>query len=77
MVDLNTTISFLNPYFSTVEQVVGTISLLVGGLFGIYLIALIVRLVFLKKIFDIHREIKKDMMRLEDKIDKLGKRKKQ
>lgn len=75
MVDLNTTISFLNPYFSTVEQVVGTISLLVGGLFGIYLITLIIRLIFLKKTFDIHKEIKIQLNRLEEKIDKLSKKK--
>jgi|TARA_B100000315_G_C14204808_1_gene419309 hypothetical protein len=76
MADLNATVQFLTPYYSTVEQVVGTISLFVGGIFGIYLIALVVRFVFLKKILDVHRGIKADILRLEGKIDKLKVRKK-
>lgn len=76
MVDLNSTISFLGPYYSTIEQVVGTISLFVGGIFGIYLITLIVRVVFFRKIYKSFEEIKLSIKRLENKIDKLGKKKK-
>ncbi len=72
MVDLNATVSFLTPYYSTVEQIIGTISLLVGGIFGIYVIILVIRLIYLKKTFDFYKEIKADMARLEKKIDDLA-----
>lgn len=76
MVDLNATVSFLTPYYSTVEQIIGTISLLVGGIFGIYLIILVIRLIYLKKTFDFYKEIKADMARLENKIDEIARKKK-
>ena len=76
MVDINATAAFLSPYYSTIEQVVGTISLFVGGIFGIYLITLIVRVVFFRKIYKSFEEIKLSIKRLENKIDKLGKKKK-
>ena len=75
MADLNATIAFLTPYYSTVEQLIGTISLLVGGIFGIYVIILAIRLIYLKKTFDFYKQIKNDMARLEQKIDNLGKKK--
>ncbi|MFH0867928.1 MAG: hypothetical protein V1831_01325 [Candidatus Woesearchaeota archaeon] len=40
MVDINATIPFLGPISSTVQQVISTLSLLVGGIFGIYVITL-------------------------------------
>ena len=76
MVDLNATTAFLAPYYSTVEQVIGTISLLVGGIFGIYLVILVIRLIYLKKTFDFYKEVKADMARLEQKIDDIAKKKK-
>jgi|TARA_B100000315_G_C14174570_1_gene406079 uncharacterized membrane protein len=75
MVELNSTVSFLQPYFSTVEEVIGTLSLFVGGIFGIYLIMLIVRLVFFQRIWKMFKGLKSQMTSLENKIDKLGKKK--
>lgn len=75
MVDINATAAFLSPYYSTIEQVVGTISLFVGGIFGIYLITLIVRVVFFQRILKMFKELKNQMASLENKIDKLGKKK--
>ena len=75
MVDLNTTITFLTPYYSTVEQIISTISLLVGGIFGIYLIILITRIIYLKKTFNFYKQIKNDMARLEKKIDDIAMKK--
>ena len=75
MVELNSTVSFLSPYYSTVEQIIGTISLFVGGIFGIYLITLIVRLVFFKKVLNMFKELKIQMDLLNKKIDNLGKKK--
>ena len=75
MVDINSTLPILGPVSSTVQQIINTISLLVGGIFGIYIITLVVRLVFFKKIYDSFEEIKFAMKRMEAKIDKLGKKK--
>jgi len=75
MADLNTTAAILEPYFSTVDQVFGTISLFVGGIFGVFLITLIVKLVFLRKIFSMQKEVDGRLERMESKIDKLIKKK--
>lgn len=75
MADLNATIPLLGPVSSTVKQVLSVVSLLVGGIFGIYVITLIVRLVFFRKIYNAFKEIKVSMKRIENKIDKLAKKK--
>ena len=75
MADINSTIEFLTPYFTTVEDVIGIASLFVGGIFGIYLVALIVRFIFLKKVFNSYSDIKESLSRLETKIDSLSKEK--
>ena len=76
MVDINATMPFLGPLSSTVQEILNTVSLIVGGIFGIYVITLIVRLIFFKKIFDFYKELKVSMKRIEGKIDKMEKRKK-
>ena len=63
MADLNATIAFLTPYYSSVEQVIGAI------------IILVIRLIYLKKTFDFYKQIKNDMARLEQKIDDIAKKK--
>ena len=51
MVDINATIPLLEPVSYTFREVLGYIEFFVGGIFGIYLITLIVRLVFFRKIY--------------------------
>ena len=75
MVDLNATLPFLGPVSSTVQQIFGIISIFVGGIFGIYVITLIVRLFFFRKIYKSFEEIRVSMKRMENKIDKLAKKK--
>ena len=74
MADINATIPLLGPVSSTVKQVLSIVSLLVGGIFGIYVITLIVRLIFFRKIYNAFKEIKVSMKRIESKIDKLRKK---
>lgn len=76
MVDINATIPLLGPISSTVQEILNTVSLLVGGIFGIYVITLIVRLIFFKKLLDLYKEIKVSMKRIEAKVDKIGKKRK-
>ena len=85
MVDLNSTLSLLNqlpldsallgPISSTIQQLLNTISIIIGGIFGIYVISLIVKFIFLHKILKLHKEVKSQMERMEIKIDKLSKKK--
>ena len=74
MVDLNATLPFLGPVSSTVQQIFGIISIFVGGIFGIYVITLIVRLIFFRKIYKYFEENKTSMKRMENKIDRLRKK---
>ena len=74
MIDLNATLPLLGPISSTFQQVLNVISVLVGGIFGIYVITLVVRLVFFRKVYKTFEEIKISIKRLENKIDKLGKK---
>ena len=76
MVNLNATLPFLSPVSSTIDQVFGIISLLVGGIFGIYLITLVVRIVFFRKVYKSVDEVKISIKRVEGKIDILLKKKK-
>ena len=76
MVDLNTTIALLAPVSNTITSVVKTISILIGGLFGLYLAYYIIRIVFARSLFKTVREIKnylKDidvrMKNIEEDID--------
>ena len=74
MADLQQTLQFLTPYFSTVEEVIGALSLFVGGIFGIYLIAIIIRFIFLRKVFKSYKQIEDHLARLEKKMDALAKK---
>ena len=76
MVNLNATLPFLSPVSSTIDQVFGIISLLVGGIFGIYLITLVVRILFFRKVYKSVDEVKISIKRVEGKIDILLKKKK-
>ncbi|MDP7244032.1 MAG: hypothetical protein QF568_01675 [Flavobacteriales bacterium] len=74
MVDINATMPLLGPISSTVQQILNIISLVVGGIFGIYVITLIVRLFFFRKIYKSFEELRVSMRRVESKIDKLRKK---
>ena len=58
MVDLNSTLGMLGPVGSTITSVVKTISYLVGGIFGLYLIYYIGRLIFARSLFRSVKEMK-------------------
>jgi hypothetical protein len=74
MVDINATMPLLGPISSTVQQILNIISLVVGGIFGIYVITLIERLFFFRKIYKSFEELRVSMRRVESKIDKLRKK---
>ena len=75
MVDINSTLPLLGPVSSTIQQVLGVISVFVGGIFGIYVITLVVRIIFFKKLINMYKELKDELVNLNSKVDKLGKKK--
>jgi membrane-bound metal-dependent hydrolase YbcI (DUF457 family) len=76
MVELNATLPLLGPISSTVQQVLGVFSLFVGGIFGIYVITLVVRVAFFRKIYKSFEEIREEIKLLDSKVNILLKRKK-
>lgn len=76
MVDLKSAVEFLYPYFTTVEDVLNAIGIFAGGIFLIYLIAFIVKMVFYRKIYKSFNDLKNHVGRIEGKIDNLARKKK-
>ena len=74
MVDLKDAVDFLYPYFNTVEDVLNAIGIFAGGVFLIYLIAFIVKMVFYRKIYKSFNDLKNHVGRIEGKLDKLSKK---
>lgn len=74
MADINATIPLLEPVSYTFREVLRYIEFFVGGIFGLYLITLVVRLVFFRKIYKSFEEIRDGMKRMESKIDKFKKK---
>ena len=72
MVDINATLPLIEPFATTVDYFMSTVKLLVGGLFGLYVITFIYRIFTfrklsrqMKKIFNELAEVKKRLGRLE------------
>ena len=71
MVDLHGAVAFLTPYINSVEGVLATLSVFVGGIFGIYVVILIIRFITMRNIMKSHKEIKSSLKRVENKLDKV------
>ena len=76
--DVNTSIPLLEPVASTIQTLMKTISVFVGGIFGLYVIMFLWGLYRYKKDREFFKRMKKDienmnysMVRLDKKIDAL------
>ena len=76
--DVNTSIPLLEPVASTIQTLMKTISVFVGGIFGLYVIMFLWGLYRYKKDREFFKRMKKDienmnysMVRLDKKIDGL------
>lgn len=74
MVDINSTIRLLEPISYPIKEALRFVEFIVGGIFGVYVISLIMRLIFMRKIFTSIADIKNAMKRMDSKIDRLKKR---
>ncbi len=74
-VDINTTLFLIDPITSSIQQFVHTLEILVGGVFGIYLIIVILKWIEerrMKKIFTMmHNELERINIQLSGINDKL------
>ena len=68
MADINTTIPLIDPLVKHISTLMSTLSVLVGGIFGYYVISFIVRLVYMKKSRNELREIKEDIRLIKKRL---------
>lgn len=77
MVDINTTLlaldpsKALEPILGTVNQIMGKIQILVGGIFGLYLIFFIYKVYALRKLNKRIEEISEAMKEINQRLSKL------
>jgi hypothetical protein len=76
MVDVNTTIPFLEPLARSMQTFIDSLQLLLGGLFGLYLIVFIVRWYSDRKLWRALNGIRSDLAEIKKGIDALSTRKK-
>lgn len=74
MVDLNATIPFIAPFASTLQGLIGFIKWFVGGIFGLYVIMLLMRLYSYFKLKHFFRYIELHLIHLTEKIDSMDKK---
>ena len=68
MVDINATIPFLEPFAVTFQSLIDIIKIFVGGIFGIYVIMLFIRIYSYFKLKNFLRYIELHLIHLNDKI---------
>ena len=67
-IDINQTIPFFDPLVNTIGMFVGTIRLLVGGIFGLYLILVYLRWREYRILTRLMREMRNEMAALNQKL---------
>jgi len=76
MAKIDEAISALQPYSDTIQSVFELVSIFVGGVFGLFVFSLVLRMIFVKTVLKYFKELKVSMDRMEAKIDNLKKKKK-
>ena len=71
MTDINTTLPLLEPLGSTIKNITNILSVLLGGVFGVYLLVLFLRWQEFLMIRQLKKDLNSKMKRIEKKIDSL------
>lgn len=74
MVDLNATLPFIELFASTFQGLIGVIKWFVGGIFGLYVIMLLVRIYSYFKLKNFMKYIELHLVHLSDKIYSMDKK---
>tara|TARA_Y100000310_G_C20663819_1_gene806325 strand:- start:1095 stop:1325 length:231 start_codon:yes stop_codon:yes gene_type:complete len=74
MVDLNSTLPLIEPLALTVNTLINTLNVLVGGVFGLYVIILIFRIVTFRKLSGKMNHIIDEVGVLKKKLNKIEKK---
>lgn len=64
----------LDPLIDFIRSFFGILSALLGGLFGLYFIFVVIRLIYDQKVLREVREIKRDLAALRERLDQLTRR---
>ncbi|HLG29698.1 MAG TPA: hypothetical protein VI387_05760 [Candidatus Brocadiales bacterium] len=80
MLDLNATLPLLGPVAEPFQSLFSILEILVGGIFGIYVIMILLKIYYNAKLFGMLRHLRQDLSELKAKVEamdrKLGKGKK-
>jgi len=76
MVDINATIPLIEPWATTVNYFMGTIKILIGGFFGLYVITFIYRIFTFRKLTRQMNKLFREINEVKKRLEKLEKRKK-
>lgn len=68
--DINTTLPLVGPIADTVTNMWQTLQVLVGGIFGLYIVIILLRIYEYKNISKTLKEIKEDIKKLKHSINK-------
>jgi len=72
--DINTSIqSILNPIISTTESLTGLLKILFGGLFGLYLITVIMRFYEIRSLKKLMNDMRNEIKNLNETVKRLDK----
>lgn len=68
MPDINATLPFLEPVAATLNILIDKIEYIVGGIFGLYIIMLLIRIYYSVRFLAAFKSIKKELKFLDEKI---------
>jgi len=68
--DINNTFTTLQPLTTSIESFVGVVQMLVGGLFGLYLIMAIMRYYEARQMRKLMKDIKTELTKLRESLKK-------
>ncbi len=74
MVDINNTLEMLEPFSVTVQGFMDIIKILVGGIFGLYVIMLVVKIYYSVKYMKAMESFTKELKQLRERITGLEKK---
>lgn len=72
---INTSVPLLAPVVDNLQNLIGIVKWLVGGVFGLYIIFMAIKIYEFRSMKKMLRDLSVQVCELQKKIDKLGKKK--
>ena len=74
MADINATLPFLEPFAVTFQSLINVVQIVVGGIFGLYVIMLFVRIFYFAKFLKLFKVFKQELRQLSEKVDSMSRK---